>query len=55
MPKGFKNNVMTFEQKIKMGLIKSTKEQLNQHFNYYYLFEKVRDQESVQQKVNRNQ
>lgn len=38
MPKGLKDSKLTFEQKVKMGLIKSTKEKLDHHFNYYYLF-----------------
>lgn len=41
MPKGLKSNCLTFEDKIKMGLIKTPKEKLDSHFNYYYLFERL--------------
>jgi hypothetical protein len=41
MPKGHKFNSLSFEEKIKMGLIKTPKEKLDSHFNYYYLFEKL--------------
>lgn len=41
MPKGSPSHTLTFEDKIKMGLIKTPKEKLNSHFNYYYLFERL--------------
>jgi hypothetical protein len=41
MPKGHKFNGLSFEEKIKMGLIKTPKEKLDYHFNYYYLFGKL--------------
>lgn len=41
MPKGQKSKSLSFEDKIKMGLIKTPKEKLELHFNYYYLFERL--------------